>query len=81
MQAVIDVKALQYTSPTALTRATKLFNFRVADNSSRVECYCIMPAGNSSQFRAANFGSKHSISFGLHCSEGVIWQMPSRLKV
>jgi hypothetical protein len=27
------------------------------------------------------FGSKHCISFGLHDSEGAIWQWPSRLKV
>ena len=38
---------------------------RLADNSSRVECYCKMPAGDASQFRAAN--SARSTLFRLVC--------------
>src|SRR5580700_8402059 len=43
-QAVIDVKALQYTTPTALTRATKPFSIkRVSRNSRAALCQRSLP--------------------------------------
>ncbi len=41
---MIDVKALQYTTPTALTRATKPFSIkRVSRNSRAALCQCSLP--------------------------------------